>query len=333
MGKEFFKKWGLFSFVLLLSILIVSGCGNKDEGTSETDKDNDTAVTEEQNQTGEQFPVTFKDDADREITIEEEPTAIVSIQASITENLFALGAGDKIVGVSDYDNYPEEALEITKVGGQDFNVELILSLLPDIVFVTDYHHRSHPDILKQLEEAGIAVVVVGSASSFDDAYSHMEMIAKATGTTEKADEIIADMKERHEAIKEKAASITEKKRVLVEVAPAPNIYTTGKNTFMHEMLESIQAVNVAEDHEEWVKLNEEELVQLSPDVIITTYSLQIGEDPTPLVLGREGWAEVPAIKNKEVYDVPVDLVTRPGPRLIEGVEELAELIYPETFKE
>lgn len=321
------KKWGLFSFIFLLSILIVSGCGN-DENKN-YDKENDT--TTEENQSAEQFPVTFVDDADREITIEEAPKSIVSIQASITENLFALGMGDKLVGVSDYCNYPQAAQDITKVGGQDFNVELILSLLPDIVFVTDYHHRSHANILKQLEEAGISVVVIGSASSFEDAYSHLEMIATATGTTEKADEIIADMKERHEAIKEKAASITEKKRVLVEVAPAPNIYTTGKYTFMHEMLESIHAINVAEDHEAWVKLNEEELVQLNPDVIITTYSLQIREDPVPLVLNREGWAEVPAIKNKEVYDVPVDLVTRPGPRLIEGVEELAELIYPETF--
>lgn len=330
MTKELFKKWGIFSVVLLLSVLMIAGCSSNNEGSTEDAQKNEN-TTEVQNDG--QFPVTFTDDADREITIEEEPTSIISIQASITENLFALGVGDKLIGISDYCNYPPETKDIQKVGGQDFNVELILSLLPDIVFVTDYHHRSHPDVLQQIENAGITVVVIGSAASFEDAYSHLEMIATATGTTEKAEEIVADMKERHDVIKEKAQSITEKKRVLVEVAPAPNIFTTGKNTFMHEMLESIQAINVAEDHEEWVKLNEEELVQLSPDVIITTYSVQIGEDPTPLVLSREGWSEVPAIKNEEVYDVPVDIVTRPGPRLIEGVELLAELIYPETFNE
>ena len=101
---------------------------------------------------------------------------------------------------------------------------------------------------------------------------------------------------------------------------------------MHEMLESIQATNAAEDQEGWVKLTEEEIVQLNPDVIITTYGYYVDNPKAEQVLAREGWAEVTSCKKGQVFDVDSDTVTSPGPRLIEGVETLAELIYPEIFE-
>lgn len=331
--KELVKKWGLFSVVLLLSMMMLIACG-----TQETKQDKEGAASNDKTEeavgnNGEAFPITITDGADRKVTIEEEPETIVSIQASNTEIAFALGLGDKIIGRSDYDNYPEEALKIQSVGAQDINAELVLSLLPDMALVTDYHYKTHPGILKQFEEAGIDVIVVGSATSFEDAYGNIEMIGKATGTMSEAEEIVTDMKERLQVIKDKAAeNVTDKKKVWVEVSPGPDIFTTGKNTFMHEMLESIGAINAAEDQDGWVKLTEEEIVQLNPDVIITTYGYYV-EDPTAEVLSREGWAEVPAVKNGHVFEVDNDTVTRPGPRLIEGVETLAELIYPEIFKQ
>jgi iron complex transport system substrate-binding protein len=331
--KEMAKKWGLFSIVLLLSILMMIGCGTQEQNTQDKEGATSNEKTEEVAQNKEGFPVTITDDANREVTIKEKPETIVSIQTSNTEIAFALGLGDKIIGVSDYDNYPKEALEKQKVGGQDINSELVLSLLPDMALVTDYHYKTHPDVLKKFEEAGIDIIVVGSAVSFEDVYSNIEMIGEATGSKTEAEEIVTDMKERLQAIKDKAAaSVTDKKKVWVEVAPAPDIFTTGQNTFMHKMLESIQAINAAEKQEGWVKMTEEEIVQLNPDVIITTYGYYV-EDPKAEVLAREGWAEVPAVKNGNVFDVDSDTVTRPGPRLIEGVEMLAELIYPETFKQ
>ncbi|MCQ6276084.1 ABC transporter substrate-binding protein [Bacillus sp. V3B] len=333
MMKEMLQKWGLFSIVLLLSIGIMIGCGTQEQKTKEEVAAPNDKTEEADKDKGELFPITIIDDANREVKIDEEPETIVSIQASTTEIAFALGLGDKIIGVSDYDNYPEEALEKEKVGGQDINVELVLSLLPDIALVTDYHYKTHPDVLEKFEEAGIDVVVVGSAVSFEDVYGNMEMIGAATGSKTEAEAIITDMKERLQAIKDKAtASVTDKKKVWVEVSPAPDIFTTGQNTFMHEMLESIQAINAAEDHDGWVKLTEEEIVKLDPEVIITTYGYYV-EDPTAEVLNREGWAEVPAVKNGQVFDVDSDTVTRPGPRLIEGVETLAEFIYPDIFKQ
>ncbi|MDQ0228985.1 ABC transporter substrate-binding protein [Metabacillus malikii] len=328
--KYFMKKWGFLCLALLLTIGLLAGCGTTNEG-KEAENGNDIKSSEVKEETDVQFPVTFTDDAGREVTIEKEPETIVSIQASNTEIAFALGLGDKIVGVSDYDNYPPEALEIQKVGGQDINGELVLSLMPDIALVTDYHFKTHPDLLKQFEEAGIKCIVVGSATSFADVYKTIEMLGNATGTKDKATEIVADMQDRLAAIQKKAQeSISEKKRVWVEVSPEPDIFTTGKNTFMHEMLESINATNVAEDQDGWVKLTEEEMVKLNPDVVITTYGYYV-ENPSEQVLNRDGWKEVPAVKNNQVFDVDNDTVTRPGPRLIEGVETLAELIYPEVF--
>lgn len=331
--KTIVKRWGLFSVVLLLSMMMLIACGTKETNTQDKEGAASSDKTEEAVQNnGEAFPITITDGADRKITIEEEPETIVSIQASNTEIAFALGLGDKMIGRSDYDDYPKEAQKIQAVGGQDINAELVLSLLPDLALVTDYHYKNHRDILQKFEEAGIDVVVIGSATSFEDAYNHIEMIGKVTGKSAEAEEIVTDMKERLQVIKDKAAeNVTDKKKVWVEVSPGPDIFTTGKNTFMHEMLESIHATNVAEDHEGWVKLTEEEIVNLNPDVIITTYGYYV-EDPTNEVLSRDGWAEVPAVKNGQVYDVETGTVTRPGPRLIEGVETLAEHIYPEIFK-
>lgn len=336
MNYVFLKKWGLLGFVLLLTMAIFVGCGTQDQEPVTQGEENSVAeegtnddVLEEENEAS--FPVTFTDDASREVTIETEPQSIVSIQASNTEMVFALGLGDKVIGVSDYCNYPAEVLDIEKVGAQDINVELILTLLPDVVLVTDYHYSNYPEILEQFEEAGIKVIVTGSASSFADVYSMIELIATATGSQVTGEEIISDMKQRLENIKEQAASVTDKKLVWVEVSPAPDIYTTGQNTFMHEMIESIGAINAAEAQDGWVKLTEEEIVKLDPEVIITTYGYYV-ENPREEVLSRDGWAEVPAVKNDQVFDVDNDTVTRPGPRLIEGVETLAKFIYPEIFK-
>ncbi len=138
------------------------------------------------------------------------------------------------------------------------------------------------------------------------------------------------MKQKLAEVKEKAQAVQEKKKVWVEVSPSPDIFTTGKGTFMNEMLETINAINAAGEQDGWVKFTEEEIVALNPEVIITTYGYYV-ENPAQGVLSRAGWTEVPAIKNEQVFDVDSDTVTRPGPRLIDGIEMLGKLIYPEIF--
>lgn len=342
-----FKKWGQANFMLILAVSLLTACGNENHEDHNTNEEQNNEVTEGNNAnennaeeagndgadgTGE-FPVTVTDSAGNEVTIESEPETIVSLQPSHTETSFALGLGDKFIGVSEYDNYPPEVEDVDVVGAQDMDAELILSLAPDLVLVTDYHHNNHEDILGQFEEAGIDVIVISGPESFEGAFDSMRLIGEVTGKSEEADNLIADMEERLAALTEATSDIPEdeRKTVWVEVGPSPDIFTTGTGTFMHEMLESIHAINAAEDHEGWVSLTEEEIVTLNPDVIITTYGFYV-EDPLEEVTSRDGWEEVPAVANGEIHDVDSDKVTRPGPRLIEGVESLAEIIYPDAFE-
>ncbi|MFC4736081.1 ABC transporter substrate-binding protein [Bacillus daqingensis] len=349
--------------LLLSAALIISACGteeNNENGNTNTDNqeanedttgNNEAAEDEEgaanntennvsneeqndeDNETAGEFPVTITDNAGNEVTIDEEPETIVTLQPSDTEILFEIGAGDRLVGVSEYCNYPEEALEIENVGAQDMDLERILSLEPDMALVSDYHASSHDDSLEQLRDAGIDVVVVRNAESFEGTYDTIETLGMLTGTEENAEELIAEMESGMEELAELGETIDEeeRKRVWVEVAPSPDIFTTGTGTFMHEMLETIGAENAAEEHEGWVNLTEEEIVTLEPDTIVTTYGYYV-EDPQEEVMNRDGWSDVPAVANEDVHDVQSDIVTRSGPRLVEGTRAVAEAVYPDVFE-
>ncbi|MBB6447696.1 ABC transporter substrate-binding protein [Bacillus benzoevorans] len=315
-------------FILLLSIFVVAGCGAADKKEV---KGNDKTAKTEQAENGA-FPVTIQDAADKEVVIEEKPEKIVSLMPSNTEIAFALGLGGKIVGVTDNDNYPEEVKEKEKVGGMEFNIEKIISLKPDLVLgFGGQAMGSSADGLQQLRDAGITVLVVNDATSFADVYKAINMVGTATGTKEEAETIVADMKAKVDEIKEKAAGIKEedKKQVYIEVSPDP-LYAAGTSTFMNEMLDIIHAENVVKE-EGWPSIDQEAIIAANPDVILTTYGFYI-EDPVGMVTGREGWQNLDAVKNKHIVDVDSDTVTRSGPRLVEGVEEVAKAVYPEIFK-
>jgi iron complex transport system substrate-binding protein len=319
------KKWKQYIalLVVVLTFGLLFGCNGANESKAPAKKE---ATKTEQAQAA--FPVTVKDGLGEEVTIKSKPQKIVSLIPSNTEIAYALGLGDKIVGVSDFDNYPEDVKKKAKIGGMEFNVEKVISLKPDLVLAHASSVHSSKDGIQQLKDAGITVLVVNDAKSFADVYHSIELVGKATGTADKAQEIINNMKTKLEEIKEKAKQIKpqEQVKVWVEVSPPPQIYTAGKGTFMDEMLQTISAKNVAGGLEGWPMVTEEKAVAYKPDVIITTYG------GAKQVLGRAAWKDVPAVKNKRVYDVNTDLVSRPGPRLVEGVEELAKVIYPEIFK-
>ncbi|MED4271926.1 ABC transporter substrate-binding protein [Geobacillus stearothermophilus] len=307
-------------FFLLAAVLV--GCSSGANSNAQP------AKKEEPKTEQAAFPVTVKDGLGEDVTIKAEPKKIVSLIPSNTEIAYALGLGDKIVGVSDFDNYPEDVKTKTKIGGMEFNVEKIISLKPDLVLAHASSAHNSRDGLKQLKDAGITVLVVNDAKSFDDVYASIDLIGKATGTTDKAKQVIDEMKEKLAKIKEKAKQIPADKQanVWIEVSPPPQIYTAGKGTFMDEMLQVISAKNVAGSLEGWPMVTEEKAVAYKPDVIITTYG------GAKQVFARAAWKDVPAVKNKRVYDVNTDLVSRPGPRLVEGVEELAKAVYPDVFK-
>jgi iron complex transport system substrate-binding protein len=314
-------------FALLLSVIVLAGCGAIEE--KETNQSEQGEMTEQTENTA--FPVTIKDAADEDVVIEAQPEKIVSLIPSNTEIAFALGLGEKIVGVSDNDNYPEEVANIEKIGGMEFNVEKIISLQPDVVLAQGSMADSSAEGLKQIQDAGIPVIVVNDAKNFAEVYKSIEMIGTATGKQEEAQKIVDDMKAKVEDLKAKAATIKDedKKSVLMEISPAPELYAAGKNTFIDEMLSIINAENIVKE-EGWPKVDQEAIISSNPDVIITTYGFYV-DNPVGQVTSREGWQDINAVKNKQVVDVHSDKVTRPGPRLVEGVEEVAKAVYPDIF--
>ncbi|MEH7389542.1 ABC transporter substrate-binding protein [Bacillus sp. JJ1503] len=323
------KKLYSVLFALLLAIGVLAGCGGSAEEPTENTAEKETQPAQEEKA---DFPVTIKDALDNEVVIESKPEKIVSLLPSNTEIAFGLGLGEEVVGVSDFDNYPAEAAEKEKIGGMDFNVEKIISLSPNLVLAHASSAHNAEAGLQQLRDAGITVLVVNDAKNFDEVFDSINMIGTAGGKKEEAEKLVSSMKAKLEEIKEKAITIqdADRKKVFVEVSPAPEIYAVGANTFMDEMLKMIHADNVVTE-ESWPKMDPEAVIERNPDVIITTHGYYT-EDPIGNVLGRDGWQEINAVKNNQVVDVDSDTVTRSGPRLVEGVELLAKAIYPETFK-
>jgi iron complex transport system substrate-binding protein len=319
------KKYYSLFLAMVAAVMILGGCGD----TQPELKQEDRAADEQQTD----FPVTVKDALGDEVVIDKKPEKIISLIPSNTEIVYALENGEAIVGVTDFDNYPEEAMSKEKIGGIEFNIEKMISLKPDLIFAHESTADGAAAGLQQLRDAGIDIVVVNDAQNLDGVYTSIEMIGEAIGETEKAAGLVDDMKNRFAELKKQAEAIKtdQQKTVFVEVSPAPEIYAAGKNTFIDEMLTLIGAKNAIGDMEGWPKVDQEAIVERNPDVVVTTYGYY-SEKPVEQVLGRQGWNNVKAVKDQQVFDVHSDLVTRSGPRLAEGAEELAKAIYPDVFK-
>lgn len=325
------KIWQLWMTAALAALLLV-GCG-QEEVKPEENQDNMQQEVTVNEQAGSEitFPITMTDAIGEDIILEEAPKTIVSMQPSNTEILFALGLNDEIIGVNDNDNYPEEALEKEKIGGIEFNVEKIVALNPDIVFAHESGLGVGEAGLQQIRDSGVKVYVVKNAKDFNQTYTTIEEIGRATGKFEEAKKIVEDMKAKVEEVKEKVANVETKKTVFVETSDVPDIYTAGKGTFMQEIFDMVNAENIAADQEGWFKMESEEIVNRNPDVIIVMYSYV--EGIVESVKARDGFDSITAVKNNEVVQVDENLTSRTGPRLAEGLEAVAKAIYPEAFSE
>ncbi|QPQ37419.1 ABC transporter substrate-binding protein [Lysinibacillus sp. JNUCC-52] len=317
-------KLGLSAF-LAMGILVACGQEPKDDSTaSEQQEQQGTNQLEEAT-----FPLTMTDATGKEIVLEAPPERIISLIPSNTEILFGLGLNDKIVGVNDYDDYPPEVADKEKVGSMEFNIEQIIALKPDIVFAHESGIASLGGAKDQLEAAGVKVFVVTNARDFNETYTTIEQLGRATGKLPEAEKIIANMKVKVEEIEAKLQDVQPKK-VFVETSDEPEIYTPGKDTFMQEMLEMIHAENIAADTDGWFKIDAEQIITKNPDVIVVTYNYV--PDILTKIPQRAGFDTITAVKNKAIVQVDENITSRQGPRLADGLEELAKAIYPEAFE-
>ncbi|MBG9455506.1 metal ABC transporter substrate-binding protein [Lysinibacillus sphaericus] len=320
MKKMFKLQW----LSVLMLVLVLVGCGTKED----TKKD---AVSKEDQQV-EKTSYKVKDDRGVEVEFNAVPKTIVSLQPSNTEILFALGVGDKIVGATEYDSYPEEAQKIERVSDSTkFNSERILALKPDVVIAyTTGGDEENLNALKGLEDAGIKVFAIQSAKSFDDVYGDIEQVATVMGIKDKGDKLNKDIKAKIADVQAKVKDVKKPKNIYLEISPKPNIYTAGSDTFQQEILNAANVNNVFGDLKSWPKVSEEDIIVKNPEVILTTVGY-VKNSPEE-ILSRDGWNSITAIQNKAVYYIDTDISNRPGPRIGEAVELVAKAVYPELFK-
>lgn len=267
------------------------------------------------------YPIEITDDLGYQVIFEKAPQKIVSLAPSNTEIIFDLGLGEKVVGVSLYCNFPEEAKDIPQVGFYtNPDVESILRLEPDVVFTyLDMPARAR----EQLENSDIKVVSF-NPRDVDDVINNIETAGKICNVQEKTKEVIKDMEYRRSLLLDKVENL-EPKRVFMDLG---EYYTVGSQSFIHEMLTEINAMNIAGyANAQWPQLKESKIVELDPQVYI---ALDSSFEPSFELQKTE------AIKNNRlvVFDAQSpqsDVIQRPGPRIIEAMELLSKIIYPESF--
>ncbi len=291
--------------LLLAAMLVFSfaGCGGSGEGQS----------------AGDSFPMTVTDYLGTEMEFEAAPEKIVSLSPSCTEILYALGLGDKMAGVSNWCTYPKEAAEVEKVGDTfSVSVERIIELEADVVFVSG---AAAAESVEALNEAGIKVYSIG-AKNVDEIYDSITNVGAVTGTADKAAEVTASMKEDLAALEEKVADFDEKS-VFIDLG---QLYSSGSEDYLGASLSLIKADNIALDAgKNSPQLSAETVIEKNPQVYIALSSEADFVKP-------DGFDEIDAFKNGKVYfidyaDPATDMITRDGPRFIEGLTYLADLIH------
>ena len=251
---------------------------------------------------------------------------IISLMPSNTEILYELGLGDDVIGVSTVDDYPKEVKDKKQFDAMNLNKESLMKAKPDLILAHESNKSTQEKDLKKLTDAGVKVVYIDDANSINEMYQTFKQVGKVTGKEKEANKLVDKVKNDIEKVKKDIPEDKQGKQVFMEISSQPDIYTSGKNTFYDDMLTSIKAKNVFHDEEGWIKTDKESILKRNPDVMITT-SGQSEEEYKKLNNNRDGFDQVNAVKNDSVYALNADKISRPGPRLAEGLEELADKIY------
>jgi iron complex transport system substrate-binding protein len=276
-------------------------------------------------------PLTLTDGLGREVTLSGPAQRIISMAPSNTEILFAIGAGSQVVGRDALSDFPEEAKNVTDVGStfEALNTELIVSLKPDLVLAAEINT---PEQVKQLEDLGLRVYYLKNPLTLEEMYGNLEIVAQLTGHQDEATALIESLKKRVAAVDEKIAPISSRFSVFYELdATDPaKPYTAGKGTFIDQLIDRAGGYNIASELEGYPQMSLEQVVAADPAFIILG-DARYGISPESIAQ-RPGWENLSAVKNGQIFPFNDDLVSRPGPRLVDALEELAKLLRPELFE-
>ena len=274
------------------------------------------------------YPLTVIDDTGVAVTIPHEPQRIISTAPNNTEILFALGLDNKIVGVTDYSNYPEETKNIEKIGKiAPLNLEKIASLKPD--FILAYAGFQLKEI-PRLRDLGFNILVI-EPLTIKETLKSIKMVATVCGIADKGSVLVENLSQRVNKIKNKVSkiSISDHPKIFIG-GTCENIYTPGEGTLFNELITLAGGRNIAANLSGWAKISPEFVAQAEPEIIIIPVgAMNPGEESKikENIAQRSGWSNIPAVKNYKIFIVNEDLFYRAGPRLIDGLELLYKIFY------
>jgi len=300
------------SFVLLCFALLISACGAPAAGAGE---------------------LTFTDGLGRTVKLAGPAQKIVSTAPSNTEILFAVGAGKQVIGRDDFSDYPAEAADIPAVGSFDkYDLEQIVALKPDLVLLAEINNI---EMVKKLEELGLTVYYLSNPKTIEDMYANLNIVAGLTGHEKETASLIESLKTRVSAVDEKIKAAASKPVVFYELdsTDPAKPYTVGPNTFVDLLVSRAGGLNMttaAGITDSYPQVSIEQIVSSDPELIILGDSMwgisveSVGQRP--------GWEKLKAVGSLQVYPFDDNTVSRPGPRLVDGLESMAKLLHPELFK-
>lgn len=279
------------------------------------------------------LPIEMMDQAGRLVKMSEMPEKIISLAPSNTEILYALRLEDKLVGVTEYCDYPEAAKQKPKIGGfSTVDIEKVVDIEPDLILAANIHQD---EIVPHLERLGLTVVVI-DPKTVAEVLEAINLVGQLTGKAEEASRLTTEMENRIQAVTDKTAGIpkAQRPRIFYLLWHDP-LMTVGPVTRIHELIEKAGGTNIARDlTDEYPRISLEATIMADPQVIIAGSGHGSGQDvPFSYALTEPRLAEVAARQDGRIYEIDSDLTSRPGPRIVDGLEKLAGFIHPELFKE
>jgi iron complex transport system substrate-binding protein len=272
--------------------------------------------------------IKFTDGLGRTIELPGPAKRIVSLTPATTEILFAIGAGSRVFGRDSFSDYPTEAGTVADIGGSmgKYNTEAIVSLQPDLVVAGGINP---PELVASLENLGLTVYFLANPTTLDELYTSISIIGSLTGNESGAADVVTSMDAKAKEVDARLAGITERPVVYYELDATP--FTAGPGTFVDQLITRAGGTNFgAKMDSAWAQISLEQLLLSDPAFIILGDSAY-GETAAT-VSARPGWNALTAVKNQKIFPFDDNLVSRPGPRHVDGLEALARLIHPEAFK-
>jgi iron complex transport system substrate-binding protein len=278
-------------------------------------------------------PVTLTDQRGQEFQFEQPVQRIVSLAPSNTEILFAVGAGNQVVGRDTYSDYPAEASAVADIGGGfgALDTETILASTPDLVLAANL---TPAEQIQPLEDLGLNVFVLGNPTDLPGMYENLRTVAAMTGHLEETEILITSLEERVTVVKEKLSGVTERPLVLYEIdGTDPNApWVPGPGTFVDTLLSMAGGNNMSASLEgTWIQVSLETIIEMNPEIIMLGDAQWGGVTPE-MVEARGGWDALTAVQEGKVYPFDDNLVSRPGPRMVDGLEALAKFLHPDLFE-